>query len=49
VKDRKVTGSSEHGFMKGKSGLTNLIALCDEVTGLMDEGSAVDVFRLDFS
>lgn len=46
MKDRKVIGSSEHGFMKGKSCLTNLIAFGDEVTGLMDEGRVVDVFLL---
>lgn len=49
MKDRKVIWNSEHGFMKGESSLTNLIAFCDEVTGSMDEGRVVDVFCLDFS
>ncbi|KAK4806776.1 hypothetical protein QYF61_005572 [Mycteria americana] len=32
----------------GKSSLTNLISFCDEVTGLVDEGRAVDIDYLDF-
>uniref|UniRef100_A0A8B9D078 Reverse transcriptase domain-containing protein n=1 Tax=Anser brachyrhynchus TaxID=132585 RepID=A0A8B9D078_9AVES len=40
---------SQHGFMKGKSCLTNLISLYDQVTHLVDEGKAVDVVYLDFS
>ena len=40
---------SQHGFMKGRSWLTNLIFLCDQVTCLTDEGKAVDVVYLDFS
>ena len=39
-------GSSQHGYMKGKS-LTKLIALYDEMTGLVEEGKAVDVVHLD--
>ena len=37
-----------HGFMKGRSCLTNLISY-DLVTHLVDEGKAVDVVHLDFS
>ena len=33
----------------GKSCLTNLISFYDEVTGLIDEGNAVDVVCLNFS
>lgn len=32
MKDKKVIGSSQHGFMKGKSCLTSLIASCSETT-----------------
>lgn len=49
MNDRKVIWSSKHGFIKGKSCLTNLIAFYDEATGLMDEGRVVDVLYLDFS
>uniref|UniRef100_A0A8B9BFW3 Reverse transcriptase domain-containing protein n=1 Tax=Anser brachyrhynchus TaxID=132585 RepID=A0A8B9BFW3_9AVES len=40
---------SQHGFMKGKSCLTNLISFYDRVTRLVDEGKAVDIAYLDFS
>jgi len=33
---------SQHGFMKGKYCLTNLISY-DQVTCLVDEGKAVDI------
>lgn len=34
TKDKKVTRSSQHGFMKVKSCLTNLTAFCSETTSL---------------
>ena len=48
IKDKKVTGNSEHGFMKGKSCLTDLIASYGVMIGSVDEGRTVDVY-LDFS
>ncbi|CAM5145092.1 unnamed protein product [Eretmochelys imbricata] len=47
--ERKVIRNSQHGFTKGRSCLTNLIAFYDEITGSVDEGKAVDVLVLDFS
>ncbi|CAM4564646.1 unnamed protein product [Lepidochelys olivacea] len=47
--ERKVIRNSQHGFTKGRSCLTNLIAFYDEITGFVDEGKAVDVLFLDFS
>ncbi|CAM4525174.1 unnamed protein product [Lepidochelys olivacea] len=49
VEERKVIRNSQHGFTKGKSCLTNLIAFYDEITGSVDEGKAVDVLFLDIS
>ncbi|KAK4818186.1 hypothetical protein QYF61_008570 [Mycteria americana] len=40
---------SQHGFMKGRSCLTNLISSYDQVSRLVDEGKAVDGIYLDFS
>ncbi|CAM4547361.1 unnamed protein product [Caretta caretta] len=49
LEERKVIRNHQHGFTKGKSCLTNLIAFYDEITGSVDEGKAVDVLFLDFS
>ncbi|KAK4806849.1 hypothetical protein QYF61_012570 [Mycteria americana] len=49
VQDTQVIRPSQHGFMKGRSCLTNLISFYDKVTHLVDEGKTVDVVYLDFS
>ncbi|KAK4832395.1 hypothetical protein QYF61_022250 [Mycteria americana] len=49
VQDSQVIRPSQHGFMKGRSCLTNLISFCDQVTHLVDEGKAVDAVYLNFS
>jgi len=49
VQDNQVIRPSQHGFIKGRSCLTELISFDDKVTRLVDEGKAVDVVCLDFS
>ncbi|GAB0197903.1 mitochondrial enolase superfamily member 1 [Grus japonensis] len=48
VQDNQVIRPSQHGFMKGRSCLTNQISFYDKVTRLVDDGKAVDVVYLDF-
>ena len=46
MKENQGIRSSQHGFMKGRSCLTNLISFYDQATHL---GKAVDVIYLDVS
>ena len=41
-------GPSQHGFIKGKSFLTNLLEFFEDVTSRVDKGEPVDVVHLDF-
>uniref|UniRef100_A0A8C3CYS9 Reverse transcriptase domain-containing protein n=1 Tax=Cairina moschata TaxID=8855 RepID=A0A8C3CYS9_CAIMO len=49
LKGKQAIRPSRHGFMKGRSCLTNLISFYDKVIRWVDEGKAVDVVYLDFS
>ncbi|KAK4825912.1 hypothetical protein QYF61_003407 [Mycteria americana] len=49
AQDNQGIKPSQHGFMKGRSCLTNLISFYDKETCLVDEEKAVDVVYLDFS
>jgi len=48
TQNNQVMTPSQHGFMKGRSCLNNLISFYDMVTCLVDERKAVDVIYLDF-
>ena len=39
---------SQHGFVRNKSCLTNLLVFIEEVTSYLDSGYPVDVIYLDF-
>ena len=49
IQDNQMTRPSQHGFVKGRSCLTNLISFYDKMTHLVNEGKAVDVVYMDFS
>jgi len=49
MEEKNVIRSSQHGFTKGKSCLTNLIAFHDGMTGWVDERRTVGVVYLSFS
>ena len=44
----KLINPSQHGFLKARSCLTNLLCFCEEITKWVDDGSPVDVIYLDF-
>ena len=44
----KLINPSQHGFLKARSCLTNLLYFFEEITKWVDEGSPVDVIYLDF-
>ena len=49
LKEHKLVKGSQHGFVSGKSCLTNLLLFLEEVTQYIDKGYPVDVIYLDFA
>ena len=47
--DHSLIRASQHGFMSGRSTVTNLLAYMETLTKLLDDGHAVDVLYLDFA
>jgi len=46
---KKLINGSQHGFMKNKSCLTNLLEFFEVISCAVDEGKAVDLIYLDFA
>ena len=44
-----VLSSKQHGFMRGRSGLSNLLETMDAVNDLLAEGGCADILYFDFS
>ena len=44
----KLINTSQHGFLKARSCLTNMLCFLEDVTKWVDEGSPVDIIYLDF-
>ena len=49
IVDNALLNSSQHGFMMGRSCLTNLLEFLEELTKMVDQGHSVDVVYLDFA
>ena len=44
----KLLNPSQHGFLKARSCLTNMLCFLEEITKWIDRGSPVDIIYLDF-
>ena len=44
----KLLNSSQHGFLKARSCLTNMLCFLEEIAKWVDERSPVDIIYLDF-
>jgi hypothetical protein len=49
VVERNILPSQQHGFIRGRSVLTNLLSCVNSWTKSIDEGVPVDVVYLDFA
>ena len=48
LKKLKLINTFQHGFLKARACLTNVLCFFEKITKWVDEGSPVDVIYLDF-
>ena len=48
LEDHELLSESQHGFMRGRSCLTNLLESLEEWTATLDEGYGLDFLFLDY-
>ena len=48
LEKQNLISDSQHGFLKNKSCLINLLVFLEEVTNYVDSGYPIDVLYLDF-
>ena len=48
LEDHELLSESQHGFMRGRSCLTNLLESLEEWTATLDEGYGLDIVFLDY-
>ena len=49
LKQQCILNNSQHGFLAGKSCLTNLLEYIDTLSKLVDSSEAADILYLDFA
>jgi hypothetical protein len=49
LQNKNVVPINQHGFIPGRSAITNLLTSCNQWTKLLDTGKTVDIVYLDFS
>jgi hypothetical protein len=49
LRNKNVVPINQHGFIPGRSAITNLLTSCNQWTKLLDTGKTVDIVYLDFS
>ena len=49
LEKNNLMNQNQHGFVQGKSCLTNLLETLEDITASIDEGSEIDMIYLDFS
>jgi hypothetical protein len=47
--DNKLISTEQHGFVKNKSCVTNLLATLDLITQALEDGFPIDIIFLDFA